>query len=180
MCPCTRLFSQVPVVQSAKKRKKSGGGGAAEDAEVAAAAAPQSQTLTAQSYTPPDPGPYPQDKPPENSVRFTPVQVCFSTSIVCFSTLMCLLCTGGCYLSLHRILLVARHACTRIGQLTDLLLLLCSALPCHALPRPPLPCPAPALPLSALHCPALPRPAFLKMPCLTYRWRQSSQGCSRG
>ena len=26
-------------------------------------------------YLPPDPGPYPQDKPPENTVRFTPVQV---------------------------------------------------------------------------------------------------------
>ena len=62
-------------MQSAKKRKKSGGADAAEDAEAAAAAAPQSQSLTAESYTPPDPGPYPQDKPPENSVRFTPVQV---------------------------------------------------------------------------------------------------------
>lgn len=28
----------------------------------------------AESYLPPNPGPYPQDKPPENNVRFTPVQ----------------------------------------------------------------------------------------------------------
>ena len=31
--------------------------------------------LIAESYCPPNPGPYPQDKPPENQVRFTPVQV---------------------------------------------------------------------------------------------------------
>lgn len=130
VCPCTRVFSPVPaVVQSAKKRKKSGGGGA-EDAEVAAAAAPQSQTLTAQSYTPPDPGPYPQDKPPENSVRFTPVQVCFSTSDL-------LLCHGGRYLSLHGLLLKAQHACTKVFSL---LTSYCFASPCpalllHALPR---------------------------------------------
>lgn len=76
--PFKVTFAQPPAQpqaegKSAKKRKKS----AAEDAELAAAAAaaPQCSTLTAQSYTPPDPGPYPQDKPPENSVRFTPVQV---------------------------------------------------------------------------------------------------------
>ena len=34
-----------------------------------------SRTLVAESYLPPNPGPYPQDKPPENQVRFTPVQV---------------------------------------------------------------------------------------------------------
>ena len=34
-----------------------------------------SRTITAESYLPPNPGPYPQDKPPENTVRFTPVQV---------------------------------------------------------------------------------------------------------
>ncbi len=28
-----------------------------------------------ESYTPPDPGPYPQDQPRRNAVRFTPVQV---------------------------------------------------------------------------------------------------------
>jgi hypothetical protein len=33
------------------------------------------QKLVAESYKPPNPGPYPQDKPPENYVRFTPVQV---------------------------------------------------------------------------------------------------------
>jgi len=31
--------------------------------------------LTVESYTPPDPGPYPQDQPRRNNVRFTPVQV---------------------------------------------------------------------------------------------------------
>ena len=34
----------------------------------------------AESYLPPNPGPYPQDKPPENKVRFTPVQ---ASNILC-------------------------------------------------------------------------------------------------
>ena len=32
-------------------------------------------TLIVEAYTPPDPGPYPQDQPKQNSVRFTPTQV---------------------------------------------------------------------------------------------------------
>ncbi len=31
--------------------------------------------LVVESYVPPDPGPYPQDQPRRNAVRFTPVQV---------------------------------------------------------------------------------------------------------
>lgn len=31
--------------------------------------------LSVQTYVPPDPGPYPQDQPKQNSVRFTPTQV---------------------------------------------------------------------------------------------------------
>mmetsp|Transcript_15961 Transcript_15961/g.37841 ORF Transcript_15961/g.37841 Transcript_15961/m.37841 type:complete len:1392 (+) Transcript_15961:941-5116(+) len=34
-----------------------------------------SEPLIVESYTPPNPGPYPQDQPRKNSVRFTPVQV---------------------------------------------------------------------------------------------------------
>lgn len=33
------------------------------------------ETLIIETYTPPDPGPYPQDQPKQNSVRFTPTQV---------------------------------------------------------------------------------------------------------
>ncbi|XP_058724177.1 uncharacterized protein LOC131595734 isoform X2 [Vicia villosa] len=33
------------------------------------------ETLTVETYTPPDPGPYPQDQPKQNSVRFTSTQV---------------------------------------------------------------------------------------------------------
>ncbi|GAX76342.1 hypothetical protein CEUSTIGMA_g3788.t1 [Chlamydomonas eustigma] len=33
------------------------------------------EVLTVESYTPPDPGPYPQNQPRRNQVRFTPVQV---------------------------------------------------------------------------------------------------------
>nr|POF00453.1 intron-binding protein aquarius [Quercus suber] len=32
-------------------------------------------TLIVEAYTPPDPGPYPQDQPKQNSVRFTPTQI---------------------------------------------------------------------------------------------------------
>lgn len=35
----------------------------------------QKDTLIIETYTPPDPGPYPQDQPKQNSVRFTPTQV---------------------------------------------------------------------------------------------------------
>ncbi len=51
------------------KRKTAGADGQAEQVP---AGPPK---LIVESYTPPDPGPYPQDKPPENTVRFTPVQV---------------------------------------------------------------------------------------------------------
>ena len=71
--------------QASKKRKK-GNDEAAEDSAAAASAAAAVQApavLKAESYTPPDPGPYPQDKPPENSVRFTPVQVRVSSNLFC-------------------------------------------------------------------------------------------------
>ncbi|KAJ1440474.1 P-loop containing nucleoside triphosphate hydrolase [Sesbania bispinosa] len=35
----------------------------------------QKESLIIETYTPPDPGPYPQDQPKQNSVRFTPTQV---------------------------------------------------------------------------------------------------------
>jgi len=33
------------------------------------------ERLVVETYVPPDPGPYPQDKPKQNTVRFTPTQV---------------------------------------------------------------------------------------------------------
>ena len=33
------------------------------------------EKLIVEAYIPPDPGPYPQDQPKQNSVRFTPTQV---------------------------------------------------------------------------------------------------------
>ncbi|KAG0550887.1 hypothetical protein BDA96_01G376300 [Sorghum bicolor] len=36
---------------------------------------PQKEKLIVESYIPADPGPYPQDKPKQNSVRFTPTQI---------------------------------------------------------------------------------------------------------
>jgi len=37
----------------------------------------QKEKLIVETYVPADPGPYPQDKPKQNSVRFTPTQVLF-------------------------------------------------------------------------------------------------------
>ena len=35
----------------------------------------EQERLIVEAYIPPDPGPYPQDQPKQNSVRFTPTQV---------------------------------------------------------------------------------------------------------
>lgn len=35
----------------------------------------EKEKLIVEAYIPPDPGPYPQDQPKQNSVRFTPTQV---------------------------------------------------------------------------------------------------------
>ena len=35
----------------------------------------EQEKLIVEAYIPPDPGPYPQDQPKQNSVRFTPTQV---------------------------------------------------------------------------------------------------------
>lgn len=35
----------------------------------------EQENLIVEAYIPPDPGPYPQDQPKQNSVRFTPTQV---------------------------------------------------------------------------------------------------------
>lgn len=48
--------------------------GEAADGEAGGAAAAPARKLVVESYTPRDPGPYPEDLPPQNSVRFTPVQ----------------------------------------------------------------------------------------------------------
>jgi len=61
-----------PPPKKAKKGKKRKAGEEPAEDEQPAAVRPK---LIAESYAPQNPGPYPQDKPPENSVRFTPVQV---------------------------------------------------------------------------------------------------------
>lgn len=35
----------------------------------------EKEKLVVETYTPSDPGPYPQDQPKQNSIRFTPTQV---------------------------------------------------------------------------------------------------------
>jgi len=42
-----------------------------------------------ESYVPPDPGPYPEDKPRTNTVRFTPVQVEAIMSGACTCAVVC-------------------------------------------------------------------------------------------
>lgn len=49
----------------------------------------EKEKLIVEAYTPPDPGPYPQDQPKQNSVRFT------ATQVVCNSSLL----LSECYFS---------------------------------------------------------------------------------
>jgi intron-binding protein aquarius len=39
------------------------------------------EKLLVEAYTPPDPGPYPQDQPKQNTVRFTATQVLCNSSL---------------------------------------------------------------------------------------------------
>ena len=50
-------------------------------------ASSKKEKLIVEAYTPPDPGPYPQDQPKQNSVRFTPTQVLWN--IFFFSIAKC-------------------------------------------------------------------------------------------
>ena len=43
----------------------------------------EKDTLIVEAYIPPDPGPYPQDQPKQNSVRFTPTQVLTNSTYRC-------------------------------------------------------------------------------------------------
>ncbi len=56
-------------MSSSKSKRKAGDTGVAEQAGEGSKG-----KLVVESYTPVDPGPYPQDLPPQNRVRFTPVQ----------------------------------------------------------------------------------------------------------
>ena len=64
----------VPAVHgvqaNGKKKRKAGG-----EADGAGEAVAPAEVLRVESYAPADPGPYPEDLPPQNPVRFTPVQV---------------------------------------------------------------------------------------------------------
>ena len=59
-------FEQHAAAQGGKRK-------AAEPAEANGTTAERPK-LVVESYTPQDPGPYPHDQPPQNQVRFTPVQ----------------------------------------------------------------------------------------------------------
>jgi intron-binding protein aquarius len=56
------------------KNKKKGKRKAGQEEPEPSPSAPKLPTIIAESYALPDPGPYPQDAPPLNTVRFTPVQ----------------------------------------------------------------------------------------------------------
>jgi intron-binding protein aquarius len=74
------LSTQGENSTSSKAGGEAEGGEAAADgkghtAGVNGTASGPKPSLVVESYTPPDPGPYPQDAPRKNNVRFTPVQV---------------------------------------------------------------------------------------------------------
>lgn len=45
-------------------------------------ASSEREQLIVEAYVPPDPGPYPQDQPKQNSVRFTPTQVLGNSQLI--------------------------------------------------------------------------------------------------
>jgi len=61
--------------QAGGKKKRKAGGEPDTNGTAAAEGVPASEVLRVESYAPADPGPYPEDLPPQNPVRFTPVQV---------------------------------------------------------------------------------------------------------
>ncbi len=65
-----------PLKEEAEQGGKGGKGGKRKAGEGEAGGADEAagRRLVVESYTPVDPGPYPQDLPPQNRVRFTPVQ----------------------------------------------------------------------------------------------------------
>ena len=79
------------------RRLQGDGGGRRKRKAEAAEAAEKPQKLVVESYAPADPGPYPEDLPPQNPVRFTPMQVaswlsCFYSASACATGT----CTPGC------------------------------------------------------------------------------------
>lgn len=61
--------------QAGGKKKKKQKAAADADTNGSAGAEGAVGALRVESYAPADPGPYPEDLPPQNPVRFTPVQV---------------------------------------------------------------------------------------------------------
>lgn len=49
----------------------------------------EKEKLTVEAYIPADPGPYPQDQPKQNSVRFTPTQVSANSFYLLECNLIC-------------------------------------------------------------------------------------------
>lgn len=74
--PYRITFPEVESEEEAAE-KANGSSGKANDAdtEMAVTTIGNKGELVVESYLPPDPGPYPQNQPPTNKVRFTPVQV---------------------------------------------------------------------------------------------------------
>lgn len=70
--PFRITFPPPPPKRTKAKKRKATEDASANVDDVRPTAKPR---LSAESYVAQDPGPYPQDKPPENPVRFTPVQV---------------------------------------------------------------------------------------------------------
>ena len=75
--PCKPFRVTFPVPKAAEEPRKSKKRKAESDAPVDKTSKPvvTKPKLIAESYVTPNQGPYPQNKPPENPVRFTPVQV---------------------------------------------------------------------------------------------------------
>ena len=64
--PPYKIEMRKSILSSSNKRK---------DTESEAASSTPVEDVIVTHYDPPNPGPYPEDQPPQNTVRFTPVQI---------------------------------------------------------------------------------------------------------
>ena len=94
-----RLTFPQPTKQEAQQKGKKRKAGEEPAGEVQPVAS--KPKLVAESYARQNPGPYPQDNPPENPVRFTPVQV---------DNTLCQHCSYECLTCQYMLVMIALHS----------------------------------------------------------------------
>lgn len=76
----TLMKASKPAGAKAKAGGRKRNGAEGENVSKVPESISEKPKILVETYVPPDPGPYPQDQPKKNSVRFTPVQVIYFPS----------------------------------------------------------------------------------------------------